>query len=418
MATPEHTDHPPTGEAEAIQRERTSPAELALLFLRLGFTAFGGPAAHIAMMRQEVVERRKWMSNERFVDLIGVANMIPGPSSTELAIYLGYLRAGWLGLLTAGVCFIGPAMLIVLALAWAYVTYGSLPQVAWLFYGIQPVVVAIIAQAIWNLGRTIFKSIWAGVLAVLLFALYLLGMNILLLLFGGTILFALLRLSYRRWRPTRQKPGSGLKSLFLAGTPALLRMKYAALTSPFVGLAPIIVPFSLLLLFLIFLKMGAIVYGSGYTLLAFLRADLVQGLHWLTDKQLLDAVSIGQFTPGPVFTTATFIGYVLGGWPGALLATLGIFLPSFLFIVLIHPVAARLRQKVWTAALLDGANIAALALMAGVLFQIGQHALIDLFTWLLALISLSLLLRFKFNSAWLILAGAAFGLLRFWALRI
>lgn len=418
MATPEHTDHPPTGEAEAIQRERTSPAELALLFLRLGFTAFGGPAAHIAMMRQEVVERRKWMSNERFVDLIGVANMIPGPSSTELAIYLGYLRAGWLGLLTAGVCFIGPAMLIVLALAWAYVTYGSLPQVAWLFYGIQPVVVAIIAQAIWNLGRTIFKSIWAGVLAVLLFALYLLGMNILLLLFGGTILFALLRLSYRRWRPTRQKPGSGLKSLFLAGTPALLRMKYAALTSPFVGLAPIIVPFSLLLLFLIFLKMGAIVYGSGYTLLAFLRADLVQGLHWLTDKQLLDAVSIGQFTPGPVFTTATFIGYVLGGWPGALLATLGIFLPSFLFIVLIHPVAARLRQKVWTAALLDGANIAALALMAGVLFQIGQHALIDLFTWLLALISLALLLRFKFNSAWLILAGAAFGLLRFWALRI
>jgi len=418
MATPEHTDHPPTGEAEAIQRERTSPAELALLFLRLGFTAFGGPAAHIAMMRQEVVERRKWMSNERFVDLIGVANMIPGPSSTELAIYLGYLRAGWLGLLTAGVCFIGPAMLIVLALAWAYVTYGSLPQVAWLFYGIQPVVVAIIAQAIWNLGRTIFKSIWAGVLAVLLFALYLLGMNILLLLFGGTILFALLRLSYRRWRPTRQKPGSGLKSLFLAGTPALLRMRYAALTSLFVGLAPAIIPFSLLLLFLIFLKMGAIVYGSGYTLLAFLRADLVQGLHWLTDKQLLDAVSIGQFTPGPVFTTATFIGYVLGGWPGALLATLGIFLPSFLFIVLIHPVAARLRQKVWTAALLDGANIAALALMAGVLFQIGQHALIDLFTWLLALISLALLLRFKFNSAWLILAGAAFGLLRFWALRI
>jgi chromate transporter len=418
MATPEPIDHTPSTEAEVIQQGRTPPAELALLFLRLGFTAFGGPAAHIAMMRHEVVERRKWMRNERFVDLIGVANMIPGPSSTELAIYLGYLRAGWLGLLLAGVCFIGPAMLIVLALAWAYVMYGSLPQVAWLFYGIQPVVVAIIAQAIGNLGRTIFKSIWAGVLAVLLFALYLLGMNILLLLFGGAILFALLRLSYQRWRPTQQKPGSGIKSLFLAGTPALLRMKYAALTSLFVGLAPAVVPFSLLLLFLIFLKMGAMVYGSGYTLLAFLRADLVQSLHWLTDKQLLDAVSIGQFTPGPVFTTATFIGYVLGGWPGALLATLGIFLPSFLFIILIHPIAARLRQKVWTAALLDGANIAALALMAGVLFQIGQHALIDLFTWLLALISLALLLRFKFNSAWLILAGAAFGLLRFWVLRI
>src|SRR5579883_2691767 len=233
---------PPPTKTEAStagpDSSRHTLVEVLWLFLRLGFTAFGGPAAHIAMMREEVVRRRQWISDERFVDLIGITNLIPGPSSTELAIYLGYLRAGWPGLLVAGICFIGPAMLIVLALARAYVTYRSLPQVAWLFYGIQPVVVAIIAQAIWNLGRTIFKSIWAGVLAVLLFALYLLGMNILLLLFGGTILFALLRLSYRRWQPTRQKPGSGLKSLFLAGTPALLRMKYAALTSPFVGLAP------------------------------------------------------------------------------------------------------------------------------------------------------------------------------------
>ncbi len=418
MATPGYTDRTPAEEAEVSQQGRTPPAELVLLFLRLGFTAFGGPAAHIAMMRQEVVERRKWMSDERFVDLIGVTNMIPGPSSTELAIYLGYLRAGWLGLLLAGVCFIGPAMLIVLTLAWAYVTYGSLPQVAWLFYGIQPVVVAIIALAIWNLGRAIFKNIWVGALAALIFALYLLGLNILLLLFGGALIFTLLRLSYRRWKPARKGPGAGVKSLFLAGMPSLLRVKDVTLASPLVGLAPVVAPFSLLLLFLIFLKMGAIVYGSGYTLLAFLRTDLVQGLHWLTDKQLLDAISIGQFTPGPVFTTATFIGYVLGGWPGALLATLGIFLPSFIFIVLIHPVAARLRQKAWTAALLDGANVVALALMAGVLFQIGQHALIDIFTWLLALISLALLIRFKFNSAWLILAGAAFGLLRFWVLRI
>lgn len=416
MADRESTDHAPSEEARKLQQGQASLAELAVFFLRLGFTAFGGPAAHIAMMRQEVVERRRWMSDARFVDLIGVTNMIPGPSSTELALYLGYLQAGWSGLLVAGVCFISPATLCVLTLAWAYVTYGSLPQASWLFYGIQPVVVAIIAQAIWNLGRTIFKSVLAGALAAVIFVLYLLGVNILLLLFGGVLLFALFRLGPQRW--LRAGKSKGPTRMFCAGMPALLQIKYTVLASPLLGLAPAMVPFSLLLLFLIFLKMGAIVYGSGYTLLAFLRTDLVQGLHWLTDKQLLDAVSIGQFTPGPVFTTATFIGYVLGGGPGALLATLGIFCPSFLFIVLIHPVASRLRQKAWTAVLLDGANVAALALMAGVLFQIGQHALIDLFTWLLALLAIVLLLRFRFNSAWLILAGAAAGLLRFWVLRL
>src|SRR5713226_3608555 len=181
------------------QSGKTSLAQLAALFLRLGFTAFGGPAAHIAMMRQEVVQRRKWMSDERFVDLIGVTNLIPGPSSTELAIYLGYLRAGWPGLLIAGICFIGPAMLIVLAIAWAYVTYGALPQIDWLFYGIQPVVVAIIAQAIWNLGRTILKGVLAAVVAGLVLVLYLLGINVLVLLFGGAALFGVLRLLQKRW---------------------------------------------------------------------------------------------------------------------------------------------------------------------------------------------------------------------------
>lgn len=416
MADSESTDRSLPGEKRSTQQEQSSLPELAAFFARLGLTAFGGPAAHIAMMRQEVVERRKWMSNARFVDLVGVTNLIPGPSSTELALYLGYLRAGWLGLLVAGVCFIGPAALSVLALAWAYMTYGSLPQVGWLFYGIQPVVVAIIALAIWNLGRTILQSVQAGVLAALIFALYLLGVNVVLLLFAGMALCALFRPGLWRWLRAHTARSSGVKSLFGTAAPALLHVKHAALASTAVGLAA--VPFSLLLLLLTFLKMGAIVYGSGYTLLAFLRADLVQSLHWLTDRQLLDAVSIGQFTPGPVFTTATFIGYVLGGWPGALLATLGIFCPSFLFIVLIHPVATRLRQKAWTAALLDGANVAALALMAGVLLQLGQHALSDLFTWLLALIAFVLALRFKWNSAWLILAGAVCGLLRFWLLRI
>jgi chromate transporter len=294
------------------------------------------------------------------------------------------------------------------------VTYGSLPQVGWLFYGIQPVVVAIIAQALWSLGRTIFKSIQAAGLAAVIFALYLLGANILLLLFGGASLFALLRPGFWRWLRTRRVPGSGANSLSCAALPALLRLKAVF---PLVGLATV-TPFSLMLLFLIFLKMGAIVYGSGYTLLAFLRTDLVQNLHWLNDKQLFDAVSIGQFTPGPVFTTATFIGYMLGGWPGALLATLGIFCPSFFFIVLIHPLATRLRQQAWTAALLDGANVAALALMAGVLLQIGQFALTDLLTWLLALLAFAVLLRCRLNSVWVILAGAACGLVRFWVLRM
>ncbi len=254
-------------------------------------------------------------------------------------------------------------------------------------------------------------------LAVLLFGLYLLGVNVLLLLFGGAILFGVLRLSYQRWQSGRSQHRS-ISAMLPAGIFGLLRVQSGKAAVVVTGVAVAAAPFSQLVLFLTFLKLGAVVYGSGYTLLAFLHADLVQNLHWLTDKQLLDAVSIGQFTPGPVFTTATFIGYVLGGWPGALLATLGIFLPSFVLIPLIHPLAARLRQAVWTSALLDGANIAALALMAGVLFQLGQHALIDVWTWLLAIGALALLVRFKLNSVWLILVGAAFGLLRFWVLHL
>jgi chromate transporter len=400
----------PPGDRDPSQAARLK--EVVVLFLRLGFTAFGGPAAHIAMMREEVVQRRNWLDNERFVDLIGIASLIPGPSSTELAIYLGYLRAGPAGLLAAGVCFIAPAMLIVLALAWVYVKYGSLPQVGWLFYGIQPVVVAIITLAIWNLGRTVFKAWLAACVAILVLALYLLGVNVLILLFGGAAFFGMLH-----WLLSRRGGKQGVMSFSL---PLLwLRIHGAWLRSlpELTGLgvsSTAAAPFSLPLLFLTFLKLGAVVYGSGYTLLAFLRADLVQNLHWLTDQQLLDAVSVGQFTPGPVFTTATFIGYVLGGVPGALLATVGIFLPSFVFIALIHPVARRLRQERWTEVLLDGVNSAALALMAGVLIQLGRHALIDGWTWAIAISTLLVLLRFKINSVWLILAGAAIGLARSW----
>lgn len=282
--------------------------EVVWLFLRLGCTAFGGPAAHIAMMREEVVRRRHWISKERFVDLIGVTNLIPGPSSTELAIYLGYLPAGWPGLLVAGVCFIGPAMVIVLALAWVYVTYGMLPQIGWLFYGIQPVIVAIIAQAIWNLSRTVFKGPLASCLAFVVLVCYFLGVNVLILLFGGAIFYGVLHLLSSRVR--FRTPVSGLAA------PVLVTVLRADLEQLMTSLSSLVTrtsaPIGLGLVFLTFLKLGSVVYGSGYTLLAFLRADLVQNLHWLTEKQLLDAISIGQFTPGPVFTTATFIGYVIG----------------------------------------------------------------------------------------------------------
>jgi chromate transporter len=389
----------------AVHNQTNKLAEVAGLFLRLGFTAFGGPAAHIAMMRDEVVRRRHWVTDERFIDLMGVANLIPGPTSTELAIYLGYVRAGWPGLLLGGICFIGPAMLIVLTLAWAYVAYGALPQVSWLFYGIQPVVVAIIAQAIWNLGRTILKGIWPLVLTVSVLILYLVGVNVLVLLFGGGLLYGGLRW-IKHWQTAHP-----MRLILLLPLPLEnIRFTWRSIASVMAGAA---VPFTQLGLFLTFLKFGAVIYGSGYVLLAFLRADLVQNLHWLTDQQLLDAISVGQFTPGPVFTTATFIGYVLGSWPGAILATVGIFLPSFVLIALVHPAATRLRQSPVTAPILDGVNIAAVALMTGVLLQLGQHALTDVLTVALALLSLMLLVRFKVNSVWLILAGAIVGLIRF-----
>lgn len=384
-------------------------AEVAILFLRLGFTAFGGPVAHIAMMREELVRRRKWVSDEHFVDLISIVNLIPGPNSTELAIYLGYLRAGWLGLIVAGVCFIGPAMLIVLTLAWLYVRFGSLPQITWLFYGIKPVVIAIVAQALIGLCRTTLKSVLSVVLAVLVLILYLSGVNNLLLLISCGLVFALVR-----WIEKRGSP-SGVMSLALPVFLLHMQSTWQMLTT--VGVAASEMPVSLPVLFLTFLKIGSVLYGSGYTILAFLRPEFVLGLHWLTDRQLLDAVSIGQLTPGPVFTTATFIGYILAGWQGALLATLAIFLPSFILVAIIHPLANRLRRSPWTAMILNGINIAALALIAGVLIQLGQNALIDIVTWVIAVVSLAILLRFKINSMWLIAGGALVGVVRFLVIR-
>jgi chromate transporter len=364
-------------------------AEVAALFLKLGFTAFGGPAAHVGIMHDEVVVRRKWLTDEGFLDLLGATNLIPGPNSTEMAIHIGFLRAGWPGLLVGGLCFLGPAALMVLGLAWLYVRYGSTPQLGWLLYGIKPVVIAIIGQAIWNLSRKALKSSVALLVAAAALVLYFIGVNELLLLFAGGLLLMLIV----NWRRLRSLPPFAL--LPLSG----------------LGLAELAIPLSLPLMFLTFLKIGAVLYGSGYVLLAFLRSDFVLRLGWITDQQLIDAVAIGQLTPGPLFTAATFIGYLLGGVPGALLATIGIFLPSFIFVAISNPLIPRIRGSAWASSLLDGVNAASLGLMAAVTVQLGLASLIDAFTILLALLALVLLIRYKLNSTWLIGGGALAGLL-------
>jgi chromate transporter len=364
-------------------------AEVAALFLKLGFTAFGGPAAHIALMHDEVVLRRKWLTDEQFLDLLGATNLIPGPNSTEMAIHIGYVRAGWAGLLLGGLCFIVPAMLIVLALAWLYVQFGTTPQAGWLLYGIKPVVIAIITQALWTLGSKALKNSSLIFIGVIVFALYFFGVNEIGLLFSGGLVFLLIS-NVQRLRTLHPGILLPLSSMAIVQNP---------------------IPFSLPLLFLTFLKIGSVLYGSGYVLLAFLRADFVIRLGWLTDQQLLDAVAIGQVTPGPVFTAATFIGYLLGGIPGALFATLGIFLPSFIFVAISNPLIPKIRNSAWAGSLLDGVNASALGLMAAVTFQLGASSLTDFYTALIAIVSLILLLRYKINSTWLIGGGAFAGFL-------
>ena len=369
--------------------ENRSVREVAGVFLKLGMIAFGGPAAHVAMMHDEACQRRKWVSEDRFLDLLGAANLIPGPSSTEMAIYLGYERAGWRGLIAGGTCFILPAMLIVLALAWVYVHYGSAPQAVWLLYGIKPVVVAVIVQALWKLLRTAVKGPLLAGVGLLILGSYLAGVNAIALIFGSGLLVMAIKNGWRFWR--------GDKVSLLAFLPGL-------------ALPTAVAHFSLASLFLTCLKIGSVVFGSGYVLLAFLCSDFVDRLGWLTDHQILDAVAVGQFTPGPVFTTATFIGYLLGGVPGALLATLGIFLPSFFFAAAVFPLVRVLRRSLWASAFLDGVNVGALGLMAGVTWQLGRAGIVDWPTLGLAAISAFVLFRFRVNSAWILLAGGVMGL--------
>jgi len=484
--------------------------EVALLFLKLGTISFGGPAAHNALMEDEVVRRRGWLSRERFLDLLSAANLIPGPNSTELAIHVGWQRAGWRGLLAGGLGFILPATLIVTVLAWLYTTYQKLPQLDALLYGVKPVVLAIIVRALLRFGHTALKipnpnpspprgrgqgegggsdaptptylgqssmttaeavalpadptlpqphparaggrsgplKSWAlGALCLSAFVLNLIGVHELIVLFGaGALWMVVERLAMQAGTPLPPRGEDGVRGNAAppkpSADPAAARdtmshplggrtgngtepTRYvcawlpaswppawaapagaAAAGAPAVGAAAV----GLWPMFWFFVKVGSVLFGSGYVLLAFLRADLVERWGWLTEGQLLDAIAIGQVTPGPLFTTATFIGYLLGGLPGALLATAGIFLPAFIFVGVSAPIIPRLRRSPTAAAFLDGVNVASLALMAVVTCYLVRTALVDLPTCGLALAAALCLLRFPLNSAWLILAGGLLGL--------
>lgn len=389
----------PKGVAESTRGIRRSGRlkEVALLFLRLGATSFGGPAAYIGLMHHEVVVRRKWMDDQRFLDIMGAVNLIPGPNALEVAAHLGLVRAGWPGLLAAGSLFIIPGLAAIIAVAWAYVTYGSLPQVGWVLYGVKPAVIAIIAYAVWSLARKGVKSALLISVALAVLTLYLFGVNEILLLLGGAVLVLMVK---------------GRRGFIKRGSAAALAVPGLMLKLPLLGSAAAgAATFSEATLFLTFLKIGATLFGSGYVLLAFLNSEFVVHLGWLTHAQVVDAIAVaGQITPGPVFNSAAFVGYLLGGWPSALLAAAGIFLPSFLLVGLLSRFLPKVRKSLTAGFLLDGVNASALGLMAAVALQLGRSVIVDPFTILIALAALFLLLRFKMSSVWLILGGGAAGI--------
>jgi chromate transporter len=367
-------------------------AQLALIFLRLGATAFGGPAAHIALMKTEFVTKRAWLSEDAFLDLLGATNLIPGPNSTEIAIHIGFLRAKWAGLVVAGVCFILPAMLLVLLLAELYTRFGLLLPVQGVLYGVKPVLIAIICQAVIGLSKSALKTRTLQCLAGICFIIALFGIPELpILLLSGVVTLLIGAMHHKKEA----------------------KLSYLWALLGFVGvtlLIPVIFPQTQHLpLFWFFLKIGSVLYGSGYVLLAFLQDGLVRPEYGLTQTQLLDAIAIGQITPGPVFTAATFIGYLLGGVRSALLATLGIFLPAFLFVAISGPLIPRLRQSPQAGAFLDGINAASLALMLGATVSLGRVALFDGWTVGICLVSLLLLVRYKINSLWLLLGAGTLG---------
>ena len=391
-------NRPTAADGHAPPHQRVALGEIAAAFLKLGAIAFGGPAAHIALMEEEFVTRRGWLTRSEFLDRLGAANLIPGPSSTEMAIFIGQSKAGWPGLIVGGCCFIVPAAAIVSAIAAAYIRYGALPQVSGILFAVKAVVIAIVAQAFWKLTQSAMKTSFLAAIGFVSVVLAFLAVNNLLILAIAGALAALPEL-YRR---ARTRPAASQRGCVAPVWP-LASLAGAG------GLAA--APFSLAKLFLTFLKIGSVLFGSGYVLLAFLRADLIVRLHWLTEKQLLDAVAVGQVTPGPVFTTATFIGYLLAGIPGAVAATIAIFLPGFVLVAVSGPLIPRIRRSPLAGAVLDGVIAGSLALMGAVTWQLGKAALVDRVTVAIALVSGFLLFRFRVNAVWLIAGAAIVGFL-------
>tara|TARA_B100001123_G_scaffold451313_1_gene630635 strand:+ start:7886 stop:9028 length:1143 start_codon:yes stop_codon:yes gene_type:complete len=374
-----------------VTKKRTI-LELSSLFLKLGITAFGGPAAHIAMMRSEVVDRKGWLTDTEFLDLLAATHLIPGPNSTELAIHIGLKKGKLWGLLLSGLCFIVPAAVIVGTMAWAYVRYSQTPQLGWLMYGVSPIIIAIIVQAVLKLSKTALRNKFLLILGVSITGLSIAGINELLLLGAAAILVVSTRI---KW------------SGFITGL--LFALASTTLLSNTLITTVQTVPVTLTRLTLFFLKTGSILFGSGYVLLAFLRADLTERWGWLTEQELIDAVTIGQLTPGPVFTTATFIGYLLEGWPGAILATVGIFGPGFVFVALTQPVMSKLRESTIASGILDGLVVASLGLMAAVAWQLFLTTIVDIPTLALVITASLILIVWNPNSTWLILMGAVVG---------
>ena len=394
-----------TGEPPPPLRARL--LEVAAAFLRLGATAFGGPAAHVGLLEEEFVRRRAWVTQQEFLDFLGATNLIPGPNSTEMCIHLGYRRAGLAGLVLAGVCFILPAAVLSGALAWAYLSYGTLPALGFLLYGIKPAILAVILGAVGRLGRTAIKDGFLAVLAVAAVGSSLAGVNELLVLFGGAGLGAL-RAAARSFRSSGG-PGSAAGPGSTAGLVALGLQGAAAAHAAGAGSA------TLVSLGAFFLKVGSVLYGSGYVLIAFLRNGLVVDRRWLTESQLIDAVAIGQFTPGPLLSTATFIGYLVQGWTGALVATVGIFLPSFVFVLLTHRSIHKLRSSDVLAGFLDAVNVAALGLMATVTVELATDALRGWPAWVIGALAAAGALFTRLSPTWWIAGGALLGLLASWA---
>jgi chromate transporter len=374
--------------SETIKTKKESRlGEIAVAFFRLGFIAFGGAVAHIALMEEEFVRRRGWLSREEFVDRVGAVNLLPGPSSTEMAIYLGQLRGGFPGLLIAGAAFILPSALIMCVMAWAYVRYGALPQIAGVLWGVKPVVVVLIAQAVWSLGKTVLKSRELMVIAAIVLGLAAMHVATLALLIGTGVAWIVAN----RFGQNRDGQ-NGIAAA--AGGAAGVASKAATAAATTAGV------------FVYFLKIGALLFGSGYVLLAVLREDLVTRMHWLSESQLLDGIAVSQATPGPFFTVATFLGYVLSGWRGAGLATVGMFVPAFVYVAVTANVLPRLRKSPTASAFLDGVNAAAVALMAFVGFQFAREVVVTPLAAVIATVSAVLAFRFKVNSAWLIVGGA------------